>query len=119
MNLNEQQIEAIARACHEANRAWCLLHGDTSHVGWDNAPENIKASARSGVKTALTATPREQHEEWCRFKVADGWTFGDVKDAAAKTHPCLVDYDDLPPEQKRKDDVYIGVVRAFVAAMAE
>lgn len=114
--MNDNQIEAIARACHEANRAWCLLHGDSSQVGWEDAPENIKASARSGVKIALAATPEEQHQAWCDFKVADGWTYGAAKDAEAKTHPCLVPYADLPPEQKAKDHVYIGVVRSFAAA---
>ena len=116
--MNEAQSDTIARACHEANRAWCLHHGDTSQVAYDDAPDNIKESARSGVSLALTASPREQHEAWSRFKIADGWTFGAVKDAVAKTHPCLVDYDDLPPEQKAKDAVYIGVVRAFAAAFA-
>lgn len=114
--MTETQIDTIARACHEANRAWCIHHGDTSQVAYDDAPDNIKASARSGVAMALTASPREQHEAWSRFKTADGWTFGPVKDAVAKTHPCLVDYDELPPEQKAKDAVYIGVVRAFAAA---
>jgi hypothetical protein len=116
--MTPDQIEAIARACHEANRAWCLLHGDASQVSWDDAPENIKESARSGVAIAAGgATPEQQHQAWCDFKVADGWTFGPVKDAAAKTHPCLVPYADLPPEQRAKDAVYIGVVRAFVEAI--
>lgn len=114
--MTKEQIDTIARACHEANRAWCLLHNDTSQVAYDDAPENIKESARSGVTMALTATPEEQHKAWCDFKIADGWTYGGVKDGTAKTHPCLVPYGDLPPEQKKKDAIYIGVVRAFAAA---
>ena len=117
--MTNEQIETIARACHEANRAWCLFHNDTSQASWDDAPDNIKESARAGIKVALTATPEEQHDAWCAFKVADGWVYGDVKDAVAKTHPCLVPYVDLSPEQKRKDAIYIGVVKAFAAAFAE
>lgn len=119
MKPDPHQIEAIARACHEANRAWCLLHSDTSQVPWEEAPDNIKASAISGVQVAVDgATPEQQHEAWCDFKRGDGWVFGAVKDAAAKTHPCLVPYHDLPAEQKAKDAIYIGVVKSFVAAMA-
>ena len=114
--LSDTQVDTIARACHEANRAWCLHHGDTSQVAYDEAPENIRESARSGVRLALTATPEEQHEAWSKFKREDGWTFGPVKDATAKTHPCLVPYAALPPEQKAKDAVYIGVVKAFASA---
>ena len=114
--MTDKQIDTIARACHEANRAWCLYHDDASQVAYDDAPENIKDSARAGVKMALTATPEEQHEAWCDFKRGDGWVYGEVKDATAKTHPCLVPYADLPPEQKAKDHVYIGVVKSFAAA---
>jgi len=117
--MTDKQIDTIARACHEANRAWCLYHDDTSQVAYDDAPENIKESARSGVAMALTATPEEQHEAWSMFKRRDGWVYGDVKDSVAKTHPCLVPYADLPPEQKKKDAIYIGVVRAFHAALTE
>lgn len=115
--MDPAKIETIARACHEANRAWCLYHGDTSQVAWGECPENIRQSAIAGVWLAANgSTPEQQHEAWCTFKMADGWVYGTVKDIAAKTHPCLVPYADLPAEQKAKDAIYIGVVRAFVAA---
>ena len=111
------QIDTIARACHEANRAWCLAHGDTSQLPYDEAEEWQRESARSGVAIAAGgATPEEQHEAWARDKRASGWVYGDVKDSAAKTHPCLVPYGDLSSEQRCKDAIYIAVVRAFVAA---
>jgi len=36
-----------------------------------------------------------------------------AKDAVAKTHPCLVDYDDLPPAQQAKDALFAAVVLAL------
>ncbi|MFO1531870.1 MAG: RyR domain-containing protein [Kiritimatiellia bacterium] len=36
-------------------------------------------------------------------KVRDGWKHGAVKDARARTHPCLVPYDGLPPDEQEKD----------------
>ena len=114
--MTSTQIDTIARACHEANRAWCLALGDCSQATYDDAPENIRASARNGVIPALTATPTEQHDSWCAFKIADGWTFGQTKCADAKTHPCLVPYVDLPQSQKVKDGIYIATVRVFAAA---
>lgn len=109
-------IEQIARTCHEANRALCLAHGDTSQVAWEDAPEDIKASAIDGVAHALDhpeATPEDSHLNWCAFKVADGWVYGPVKDADKKTHPCLVDYDKLPVEQWAKDYVFQAIVRSY------
>lgn len=117
--LTASQIDVIARACHEANRAWCLAHGDDSQRGWDVAEKWQRESARRGVSVALSgAGPREQHEAWSRDKIADGWVYGTVKDATAKTHPCLVAYDALPASQQAKDGIYIAVVRAFAAAFA-
>lgn len=117
--MNKTKIEACAAVAHEANRAYCIAIGDNSQMPWEQAPENIRASAIDGVAKALAgATPEQSHEGWCAFKVADGWVFGPVKDLAAKTHPCLVPYAELPPEQRRKDGLYIAVVRAMAEALS-
>ena len=106
--------EDIAKVCHEANRALCLAHGDKSQVSWEEAPAWQRESAVKGIEVALSgATPEQQHEAWCTDKVAAGWTYGPVKDADAKTHPCLAPYADLPVEQRAKDYVYGAIVRAL------
>lgn len=110
-------VEAAARAAHEANRAWCLAHGDTSQPAWDDAPEWQTSSARKGVLGVIAGNgPRESHEGWLAEKAATGWTYGPVKDPEAKTHPCFVPYDELPPLQHAKDGIFVGVVRAVIAA---
>ena len=43
------------------------------------------------------------HEVWAAGRVADGWTWGPVRDDAKKHHPCLVAYDDLPDSEKEYD----------------
>jgi hypothetical protein len=106
--------EQVARVCHEANRAWCAANGDHSQHAWDEAPDWQRASAIEGIQTALDgATPEQQHEAWSAFKVRDGWVYGPVKDAEAKTHPCLVPYGELPPEQRAKDHLFVAVVNAL------
>ncbi len=117
--LNTVKNISIARAAHEANRAYCRANGDDSQLSWDDAEEWQRASAVEGVATALGgASPQQQHEAWCASKIRDGWKFGAVKDGDAKTHPCLVPYDQLPEMQKRKDGLYIAVVTAMAAALA-
>jgi hypothetical protein len=43
----------------------------------------------------------------------EGWVYGETKDPVAKTHPCLVAYNDLPIEQQVKDHLFRAVVKAL------
>lgn len=43
------------------------------------------------------------HEVWSRNRMNDGWTYGPVRDDAAKKHPCLVPYEELPESEKEYD----------------
>lgn len=105
--------EEIAKVTHEVNRAYCESIGDFSQVPWENAPQWQKESAIKGVEVTLSGeakTPEDNHLSWAAQKVADGWRYGPVKDPVTKTHPCLVSYDQLPPEQKAKDILFRAVV---------
>lgn len=110
-------IELAARIAHEANRAWCIAHGDMSQPSWEDAPDWQKTSARNGVQGVINGNgPEQSHESWLAEKAATGWVYGPEKDPEKKTHPCFVPYSELPREQKAKDGIYVGVVR--VALMA-
>lgn len=116
--MNDIHIEACARAAHEANRAYCIAIGDVSQPSWDDAPDWQKSSAINGVKGVIAGNgPEQSHESWLKEKADAGWKYGPVKDPDKKEHPCFVPYAALPPEQRRKDDVYVAVVRAMVAAL--
>lgn len=40
---------------------------------------------------------------WAEGRIAEGWTYGEVKDVEAKTTPLLVPYDELPGSEKEYD----------------
>lgn len=107
------RIEKTARLTHEMNKRWCELLGDDSQPAWEDAPDWQRKSAVSGVASVLNGealNAEEQHMCWRMMKAEDGWVYGERKDAEAKTHPCMVPYDDLPPEQKAKDAIFRAVV---------
>lgn len=109
-------IKAVAVVCHEANRAWCAMHGDFSQNTWGEAPQWQIDSAINGVVHALThpdAKPEDSHNNWMAEKIADGWLYGPVKDPDAKTHPCIVPFDQLPEWQQKKDILFLAIVRAL------
>lgn len=75
----------------------------------------------SGVEFRLqnpTAPASVQHDQWRSEKLAAGWKFGPVKDASLKEHPCLVDFDQLPPGQQAKDRLFAAVVLALKDCLA-
>ena len=107
-------LQMAARAAHEANRAYCLVLLDNSQVAWEDAPdwqrESIVAGARS-IRDNPSTTSKESHENWCLLKRENGWVYGPEKDSDLREHPCLVEYEELPPEQKFKDLLFGAVVR--------
>lgn len=113
-------IIAAAIVCHEVNGAYCLALGDTSQVPWADAPQWQRESAVKGVQFIIDnpdAPPSASHESWLAEKEKDGWTYGEVKNPQAKTHPCFVPYDQLPVEQRAKDYIFGAIVRTMMGGI--
>lgn len=43
------------------------------------------------------------HENWSESRIAEGWTYGEVRDDVKRTTPCLVPYSQLPESEKEYD----------------
>lgn len=43
------------------------------------------------------------HEVWAEGRINDGWVYGEVRDDAKKTTPCLVPYEQLSEREKDFD----------------
>lgn len=116
----QQMIEVIAATAHEANRLYCLTLGDKSQPHWEDAPDWQRESACNGVKAHLLHNgmgPRQSHANWLSQKVAEGWAYGETKDAEKKTHPCIKQWEDLPEAQRRKDVIFSDVVESMRRAL--
>lgn len=98
---------------------------DIHHIAWvayqiaacqpyNSHPTNAqRASLLNGVEAFLDnpkMTPEEDHANWMRYKIADGWVHGLFKDGE-KTHPDLVPFDELPDVEQRKDIMNVAVRR--------
>jgi hypothetical protein len=112
-------LEQIAQLAHNVNYVYCLQIEDITAKTWDEAPDWQKDSARAGVemvlkslKQGVAVSPWQTHIEWMKHKTAEGWVYGEKKDATAKTHPCMLPWNELPEQQRLKDQLFIGVVEA-------
>lgn len=109
------RIEAIARVCHEVNRAYCQALGDHSQPAWHDAPEWQRSSARIGVDLHLSGNfgPEASHISWMNQKIEEGWVYGPEKNPEKKEHHCMVPFNQLPREQQAKDYIFRAVVHAL------
>jgi hypothetical protein len=108
--------EQIAKVAHEINAAFCRSIGDDSQPSWEDAPDWQKESAVNGVIFHIEnpeAPPSASHDNWYSEKADSGWVYGEIKDPVAKTHPCMVPYDELPTEQKSKNYLFKQVVHSL------
>ena len=111
------KMESLARLAHEVNRIYCRSLGDFSQPSWEQAPEWQKESARKGVQGIVAknvTSPEDSHRQWLRHKRAEGWRYGPDKDPDKKLHPCMVPYEDLPLDQRIKDELFFTVVTTVV-----
>jgi hypothetical protein len=56
------------------------------------------------------------HELWAAHRLEQGWSYGPQRNDAAKKHPCLVPYGELPESEKVFDrETAMGTLRAILA----
>ncbi|MBE5827673.1 MAG: Ryanodine receptor Ryr [Butyrivibrio sp.] len=52
------------------------------------------------------------HEVWAKARIEEGWRYGEERNDALKTTPCLVPYDMLPETEKEYDrNTAIGTLK--------
>lgn len=112
----------IARICYAADRAYGtalggseVIRGTAAGSRWSRAPVRHRQFVVDSVlalQAHPTLTPEQLHERWRAETVAHGWGYGPVKDTKAKQHPCCVPYAELSAEQRRRDLLFMAIVRA-------
>lgn len=106
---NAAFVESAARRAHDTIAFMCA----TGAPSWSATPEWKKAQCRNGVKWVLNnpeATPADVHNQWVELMVSSGWQYGPEKNEVTKTHPCIVDFDQLSKNDKMKDEIFIDSV---------
>lgn len=81
-------------------------------------PLDTSAIALTPELAALSEKLAENvHDEWASQRLAQGWTWGPHRDDAAKRHPGLVPYAELPEEEKEVDRVVVMATLKGILAL--
>lgn len=97
--------EFMARVAHQCWVSYQMGAGQKYNV---EPTEAQLKSQLDGVRFFLktpNATSEQNHENWMKCRLADGWKHGPVKDEAKKEHPDLIPYCKLPEVERAKDDM--------------
>lgn len=108
----------VAKTCHEANRAFCAeVMSDRSHAAWEDTKPELRASIYAGVVNVFehpSITGEQSHAAWVDYKVAEGWTFSNVKNVELKTHPNLAPWHQLHAHERFKDSLFIAICKSIL-----
>lgn len=105
--VNQDKIEQLAKLCTAANRGFDLIEDV-----WNMQQDFQRKSSFKSVVFRLQHPNGDlaaQHNDWLARMRAEGWIYGKLKDEQAKTHPHMVEYEQLPPIQRTKDLVFQAI----------
>jgi hypothetical protein len=112
-------ITQIAITCHEMIRGYQLAVGEPAPSDpWPAAPARLRVIAVKGVERAMQhPSVAEHHAGWVTDMEHDGWRFGKRKSWAERTHPNMVPWADLPPDERVKDELFLLIVGRMAAEL--
>jgi voltage-gated potassium channel Kch len=60
---------------------------------------------------------RDDHLRWWKNRIAEGWTYGDVRDDAQKRHPNMRPFDQLAPDDPEKVRILLRALPQLLASL--
>jgi len=85
-------------------------------IGAAIVPLDLARDPFEFTSSELERLSQHEHARWMREKLKAGWRFGPTIDPVARTHRCLVEYDTLPEEEKKKDRQAVERIPALLWA---
>lgn len=82
---------SIASAIHKKMKVECKIPG-------------IEKTLEERSEAEKWALRNLEHRRWNAYIRSEGFTYAPVRNNLAKTHPCLVPFDQLPEKEQEKDD---------------
>ena len=97
--------EKLPEEIKESNRNVARSYGkELNAVGYDyDAGDTPFLSIIQFDDATIALLAQNQHIRYVKEKVSNGWKYGKKRNDNRKTNPTLIDWDNLPEEEKKKD----------------
>ncbi len=109
--LTEEEKDANRQ---QAARIYAVLSAAGYHL---RALQDWDAEEMTFPAEEVERMARLEHDLWCQAKRKAGWRPGPQKDAAKRTHPCLVPWEQLPEDEREKNRNFIRQLPALLARL--
>lgn len=108
------KIMLAAEMANEVVRVYARTLCDYTYVDWKYLEQPQKDLRIRGVIDIVenpNQTAEEAHNKWLFEKKKDGWVYAPKRNHEMKKHPYIVEYSELPKEQRIKDELFIETVK--------
>ncbi len=93
----------LAEADKDDNRAAAGRMGSVLAVAGLGLSDDPAAQGTVIPASAMEPMAEAEHDGWLAHRAATGWSYAPTRDDAAKQHPSLIPYAQLPESEKEKD----------------
>ena len=107
-------VEKIAKLIYECCRIEAeIMERRIVPEEWSKRDSAFREQFVEHVAQYLTSpekplpTPKAAHDSWMESYKAMGWKYGPIRDPEAKTHPDMVPYEELPQDERDKDEIFL------------
>lgn len=116
--ITDPLINIIAHVAYDAVREWCVSTKQDAGPLWDflsdDYQDHIKIVVARAFADMKTPTAKQLHERCLADGLASGWTYSEKVDRKKKKHPDVQPWEKLTPDQRMKDHIMSGIIRAFL-----
>lgn len=110
----DRAYASLAEPDKEDNRAAARRMGDVlAKAGLALSDDTTKSEM--DLPADLEPMAEAEHDGWMAQRAQNGWSWGAARDDAAKKHPSMLPYAQLPEREKEKDRSNIRHYQAFAA----
>lgn len=114
--ISQKLLYLLAEACHEATKVISEQILSEEKKEWKTVSSDAKARLINAVRRAIddkVTDPAIAHANWITDMEKEGWQYGEEFSEENKTHPCMVEYAQLPVGQQTKDYIFISILKPF------
>ena len=114
-NMEISSLENITKTAYEVCRAYSQGIGRGA-LPWENMSKSQRLRGMEAVEMLLSKgvkSPSAVHDLWISNMISDGWVYGKDFCGEKLTHPMMLNYKSLPPQERTKDKLFSIVVNSF------